>query len=277
MKRAKPKTYRQSQPGLQPGKRKADTQSVSKAPQSLIRCVNARRQRSRKTEALQPATESIPVAASALRVNRRAKPGLAGSPSARKTKATPARQGRTPPVTPAEFASGTAPESNAPMTPGGESLAARRRRMREEAEARQTVRAREVRPEGVDAYGLSPEQQRAAGLEVLAQAYGLLERGEASTLRDAVQSAGEGGIRAHYATRLLLPVLGEPVARFDARHPSPLLALSTVAAAIRTAGGTPPAPLRGKPGPKVRTTPPTPEEVAERRRLYAAGKKGDAK
>lgn len=147
-----------------------------------------------------------------------------------------------------------------------ESLAARRRRIAEEKEAARMTAARAARPDGVNAMGHTPEDERALGLAVLQKARALAQ-GQRLSLLEALGEAGEG-ITYAYALRLFARAHREPAGTWGMRRHTPREAMAALDFAIRDAGGTPPTGKR--PGPKVSTQPPSAEEVERRRALFAA-------
>lgn len=294
MERAKPKTDRQSQRGLLDAKRKADTASVKMSSPGPIRCANASRQESRKSEALQPAAESIPVAASAPAVKRRTKADFARSPSAGKVSSDPLplsttqslhvggdfqperkRKSDAVPEASGSRSGGTPPAATSQMgdTGVGESLATRRRRIAGEREAQLLAAGRAARPDGLDAMGRTQKEFRAEALDVLRRAHLHVQAG--MPLVDAVQEAGEGGISAHYAQRVWWLYRSRALAVDSRTARSTRHALALLEDVIFQAGGVPPL-RKSKPGPKV-GGPPSREEVERRRALYAAGMKVGAR
>lgn len=152
-----------------------------------------------------------------------------------------------------------------------EPLGPKRRRLAAQAEAAQAELARRARPAGVNALGHDEATQTRMGLAVLEAAFAraAAESGVIGHPRDYCLEAGQGGIAAHYALRLLGHLEPRPYALVEV--------LQTLESGIRVGGGEPPPWPKGirlrpkrKPGPKVSRGPPSEEEVARRRTLLAA-------
>lgn len=97
-----------------------------------------------------------------------------------------------------------------------------------------------AKPHGTDVYGLTPRQQEAAALGTLRDAHVLVQRGWLTW--KAISEAGEGGITAEYARRLVRRVIGHhDIPGWDAHaFRTKAERLRVLGAACVLAGGKPP-------------------------------------